>query len=62
METDLEFFTRRGAEERRAAEQALSPEAKLTHQALADEYKLKEEQLAGGETSRSAAESASSDN
>ena len=41
METDLEFYTRRAQEERKAAGRAASPEAKAAHEALADTYSRK---------------------
>lgn len=41
MESDLEFYSRRAAEERKAAHLALGEEARRMHERLADEYDLK---------------------
>lgn len=38
VEGDLEFYTRRAFEERRAAERSLTPEARKTHLELAETY------------------------
>lgn len=46
MESDLEFYTRRAMEERRAADKALSPEAKRTHKNLAQTYMRKADECA----------------
>jgi hypothetical protein len=47
MESDLDFYTRRAAEERKAADRALGEEARRMHERLADEYTLKVKQLRG---------------
>lgn len=41
METDDQFYARRAAEERRAADRATSPEAKACHLELALRYSAK---------------------
>lgn len=46
METDLEFYTRRALEERRAADRAQSAEARQSHQSLADSYIRKAQECA----------------
>jgi hypothetical protein len=38
MEDEIEYYGRREAEERRAAERARSPKAAESHRALADQY------------------------
>jgi hypothetical protein len=40
METEAEYYARRAAEERKAAEAARSPEAEQRHRALAERYAL----------------------
>jgi hypothetical protein len=47
MESDLDFYTRRAAEERKAVRLALGEEARRMHERLADEYTLKVKQLRG---------------
>jgi hypothetical protein len=47
MESDLDFFTRRSKEERRAAKLALGPEAREMHERLASEYEQKVKDLRG---------------
>jgi hypothetical protein len=47
MESDLDFYTRRAAEERKAVRLALGEEARRMHERLADEYALKVKQLRG---------------
>jgi hypothetical protein len=46
MQTDLEFYTRRALEERRAAERAQSSEARQSHHSLADTYIRKAQECA----------------
>ena len=46
METDLEFYTRRALEERRAVDRAQSAEARQSHQSLADSYIRKAQECA----------------
>jgi hypothetical protein len=41
MESDLDFYTRRAAEERRAMRVALGEEARAMHERLAQEYEQK---------------------
>lgn len=47
MESDLDFYTRRAAEERKAARLALGEATRHMHERLADEYALKVKQLRG---------------
>lgn len=47
MESDLDFYTRRAAEERKAAQLALGDEARRMHERLADEYAHKVKELRG---------------
>lgn len=46
MESDLEFYTRRAAEERKAARLALG-DAQAMHEKLADEYAQRAKELRG---------------
>lgn len=41
MESDLQSYTRRAAEERKATNAALGEEARRMHERLAEEYELK---------------------
>lgn len=47
MESDLDFYTRRAAEERRAMKLALGEQARAMHERLADEYDAKVRELRG---------------
>ena len=40
METELQYYTRRAAEELKAAARAISPEAQLRHRTLAERYSV----------------------
>ena len=47
MESEIEYYTRRAAEEREAAAAARSPEAEQRHRALAERYtQIAQEQAA----------------
>lgn len=41
MENDRDFYARRAAEERKAAERAITPEARARHEQLAESYEAR---------------------
>lgn len=49
METDQEFYARRAAEEERAVERAITPDAKERHRQLAEMYRGKVGQSKGAD-------------